>query len=98
MDNPVSSPPSAAGAASLELAEASAAAGVVAAQLGYTLTTEALKESAAVTVFPLLLLEITALGEGLAAYGATSLGAAAATAQVKASLAAGTAHWRAPSP
>ncbi|MBI2517095.1 MAG: hypothetical protein HYV95_09275 [Opitutae bacterium] len=93
MGNPNQDTQSAAGTAALALAEASAAAGTAAAQLGYQLTTQALKESSAVAVFPLLLLELTAIAEGFAAYAATDAAAKLATATAQAAVARGTAYW-----
>lgn len=54
--------------AALALAESAAAAGTAAGQLGYTLTQKALQSSSAAAVFPLLLLEGTAVATGFAAY------------------------------
>lgn len=84
---------SAAGSAALALAEASAAAGTASAQLGYQLTTQALKESGAVVVFPLLLLEFTAIAGGFAAYAATDVAARFAEARVKAAADEAAAFW-----
>lgn len=91
MGNPNQAPQSAAGTAAL--AEASAAAGTASARLGYQLTTQALKESGAVAVFPLLLLELTAIAEGFAAYAATDTAAKLATVAAEAALTEAAAYW-----
>jgi hypothetical protein len=98
MGNPNQETQAAAGSAALALAEASAAAGSAAARLGYQLTTQALKESSAVAVFPLLLLELTAIAEGFAAYAATDAAARLADAQAQAAAARGAAYWTGSSP
>ncbi len=61
--------------AALAAAEASAAAGVATAELGYQLTTQTLNAEAAeaVTVLPLLLLEFAAIAGGFAAYAASNV-------------------------
>lgn len=93
MSSPNQSTGSAASDAAVALAEASAAAGTAAAQIGYQLTTEALKESSAATVFPLLLVELTAVAEGLAAYAATDVAALAATVETAAAAELAAAKW-----
>lgn len=67
--------------AAVQLAEASAAT----ARLGYQLTTEALDESTAAAVFPLLALELGAIAESYVAYIAVDLAWEAA--QVSAGIA-----------
>lgn len=62
-----------AASAAVQLAEASAAAGTATARLGYQLTTEALDESTAAAVFPLLALELGAIAESYVAYIAVDL-------------------------
>lgn len=98
MGIPNQAPQPAAGTAALALAEASAAAGITAAQLGYQLTTQALKESGAVAVFPLLLLELTAIAEGFAAYAATGAAADLANAAAQAASAEAAAYWAGETP
>jgi hypothetical protein len=79
--------------AALATAEAAAAVGVAAGQLGYQLTTKALQESSAAAVFPLLLLEFTAIAGGFAAYAATEAAARLADANAQASATRGAAYW-----
>jgi len=69
--NPTTTGTPPAASAALAAAEARAATGTAAARLGYQLTTEALKKSEAATVFPLLLLELTAISDSFTAYAAT---------------------------
>lgn len=82
-------------AAALATAEASAATGVAAAQIGYRLTTQTLNAQAdeAVTVFPLLLLEFTAIAGGFAAYAATDVAWKTAELAVQAEFARAEAQW-----
>ena len=84
----------AAASAAVALAEASAAVGTAAAQLGYTLTTKALAESTAAAVFPLLAVELAAIGEGFAAYIAVDAAAKVAEAAAEAGARAAALHWR----
>lgn len=98
MSNPNQSTGSAASDAAVALAEASAAAGTAVARVGYQLTTEALKESGAATVFPLLVVELTAVAEGLAAYAATDVAALAATVEATAAAELAAAQWNPTSP
>ncbi|HTQ31594.1 MAG TPA: hypothetical protein VMI53_10325 [Opitutaceae bacterium] len=81
------------GDAALVLAEAAAATGTASAQLGYQLTTQALQASEAAAVFPLLMVELTAIAEGFAAYAATDADALAATDAAQAAAEAGAAYW-----
>jgi hypothetical protein len=67
MPNPTQTA-SGAAAQAVATAQAVAATGVAAGQLGYVLTTQALQEGQASMVFPLLALSVTAIVEGLAAY------------------------------
>lgn len=77
----------------LAAAQAAAAAGTAAAELGYALTTRAVEESDAVAVFPLLAVELAAIAGGLAAYAATDVAATAAEATATAAAAAAAAEW-----
>lgn len=81
-------------AASLALAEASAASGTTAAKLGYLLTRKALAQSTAATVFPLLALELTSIAESYAAYSAVELAADLAKTQARSTFARGLRYWQ----
>jgi hypothetical protein len=74
-------------------AQAAALAGETSAQIGYILTTKALAEETAIAVFPLLLLEATAILDSLAAYAATQPAWAAATATVTQSASSAATYW-----
>lgn len=65
-------------------AQTSAAMGVERGKEGYSLTMQALSESKAVMVFPLIALSTTAIVEGLATYMAEAPAAKAAEIKVKA--------------
>lgn len=80
-------------AAAIATAEAAAALGVSSARIGYQLTNQALQESGAVAVFPLLLVELAAIGESFAAYAATDANARIAEANAHASAARADARW-----
>ncbi|MCH6257822.1 hypothetical protein MLD52_14790 [Puniceicoccaceae bacterium K14] len=67
---------------SIEVGSASALEGGVKGRLGYTLTTQALKEEEAIMVFPLLALSSESIVEGLATYLAEEELAETATARV----------------
>lgn len=82
-----------AGDTALALAETAAAAGTASAQLGYQLTTQALKASEAAAVFPLMMVELTAIAEGYAAYAATDADALAAAVTAQAAAEAGASYW-----
>ncbi|MBS0661095.1 MAG: hypothetical protein JSR82_22985 [Verrucomicrobia bacterium] len=75
--------------------EAAAALGTAQGQLGFQLTLKALDASTAVAVFPLLLVSLGAVAEGLAAYLATEARATAESASVRAAFQAATATARA---
>ena len=83
-----------AASAAVALAEASAAVGTAAGQLGYTLTTKALDASSAVAVFPLLALELAAISEGFAAYIAVDAAATVANTAAAAEARAAAQWWR----
>lgn len=72
----------AAAAVAVAAAEAAAALGSAEAELAYQLTTQAVKEQAA-AVIPLLVLSLTSVSEGLAAYTATVAAGKAADEAVK---------------
>lgn len=74
---------SAAAASAVTAAEAAAAVGTAEAQVAYQLTTQAVKDEAAV-VIPLLLLSFASIAEGLVAYTASLAAGKAADAAVRA--------------
>ena len=76
-------------------AEIAASAGIAAAQIGYRLTTQTLNASVddAATVFPLLLVEVTAIAGGVTAYHAVDEAWCTAQRAAEAAAVRGTARW-----
>ncbi len=84
---------SAASGAALALATASAAAGVASAEAGYALTKQAVTESGAPAVLPLLLLEFAAIAAGFTAYAETTAAWEVAQASAKVAAEAAELTW-----